>query len=239
MNGKILGMTILVLSLTSSLFADEIHLKEGKVLSGKITHESDEEYTIRLGKGMVLRVPKKTAAKVIRTNPSVAPSTATLSSYQIKSVKVSTAATPAALVTPEKTVSDLLKPSGRALHGFQISEIRLPPVAGATPVQYSTWDVSWSGKSGKDEGALKWVSGVVVATITVPSASPIEDGRQKIYTAALTSFVETLHQLRANSEADLIKESGVLFDTMKGQTTRRLQGHLRRSSSRPIPEIKK
>lgn len=229
MNGKIMGMTILFLSLLSPLLADEIHLKEGKILSGKITHESDEEYTIRLGKGMVLRVLKKNAAKVIRSESAVAASTTTISSYQVKSVKVSTAATPAPLTPPEKPVVDLLKRSDRELHGFQISEVRLPAASGKTKLPYSLWDLSWSGKSGKDEGTFKWVAGVVVATVTVPVASEHEMERQKIWAEGLTSFVETLHHLRSNSEAELKNESDLIFKNMKERTEKRWQGYLRRT----------
>jgi hypothetical protein len=248
LKGKLWGRLGLLMLLSSFVWADEIHLKEGKVLSGRITHESSDEYTIRLGKGMVLRVPKENAAKVIRTEPVAPVAVSTHSSYLTRP----RAATPALSVTtststPVVSVStmssnqpaEIFKTTERTLHGFHITEIRQPEGPLKTKTLYSTWVVSWSGQSGKDETQFKWDSGVVVATITLRAITPVEKERQEIYKNALSEFVETLHQLRSNSPEELQKDSDVLFAEMKAKTERRLQGHLRRSTSHPSSKIKK
>jgi predicted secreted Zn-dependent protease len=135
------GMTIFFS--TTFLFADEIHLKEGKILTGKITKEDADEYTIRLGQSMYLRVPKENAVKVVRTEPASSPST---TGYL-------TRPRPVELNKPVMSTSSASTPSGnnatpvvnnvkagittkeRSIKGFNISEItvtKLYTVKGAT-----------------------------------------------------------------------------------------------------------
>lgn len=256
MNGRFVIFLIFIFSF-SFLWADEIHLKEGKILSGTITHESDEDYTIRLGKGMVLRVPKENAVKVVRTD-SVAPPAANTYLTRPRPVETSTAVSSRPALSNLKAEATTKE---HTLHGYKIVEVTLIKpyvVSGATlsdirrditdrdtgkgikvdrkrEASYGQWQVS----NQKD-------TKVIVSTLTVlmpqwkPSGTPSSAtiGEWNMYLASLSAFEEGRAKIYteelngfAESAARAPSDSEIkdLFEAMKTRAANRVQGYVRRS----------
>jgi predicted secreted Zn-dependent protease len=128
-----------VAMLSVNLSADELLLKEGKTLTGKIVKEDEVEYTIRLSHNMYLRVEKTKVVKVTKDQPESEATPLTQTTVK-KAVTVSTtSATTAATATPTpsstaavpnpspvasaaKIPDSEIRTKDRTNHGFKISE---------------------------------------------------------------------------------------------------------------------
>ncbi len=159
--------------------ADELVLKEGKTLSGKITGEDARQYTILLGSNMVLRVDKNKVVKVVRTAPPAKPARPTIRTSDVAAIKTSTKtsttptastpSTPAAPVVsniPALQVKSGVETTSTANGNVKVEKSVVTStvaVRGPEPsVIKTSWAVAWTGEA--EGGQWKWA--VVRATIT-------------------------------------------------------------------------
>lgn len=169
--------------------ADELILKEGKTLQGRITHEDAREYTIMLGSNMVLRVDKSKVAKVVRSAPPPAPTRPILRSSDLV-VQKSTAAPVSKPVgdqvgsTVKSSTAAVVKKSAPAAlqpaaaiesSSAKIENVRIEKTLvtstvsarGPDPAAVQTsWLADWEGEAQSESGQHKWKWAVVRATIT-------------------------------------------------------------------------
>ena len=202
-----------------NLRADEIILKEGKTLAGRITKEDDQEYTLLMGSNMVLRVAKSKVRKVVRTIVPK-PARPTVRSSASSAIAVSTASTPEVRAVPE--VERTTIKSGVV----SIDKAVKTKATGAKTV----WAVTWEGESEKEAEQSKWKWAVVRATITPSShTAPVIAGQLVIFDDALQSFAEEVTALRAKDEPGLRAATAERFETMKSQAAKRQSGYERRN----------
>lgn len=184
----------------SPVFAkDEVVLKEGKTLSGKIIHEDDKSITITTFPNMVVSVEKSKVSEIKRTpkatkapvwTPPAQTSTATVKT-STAAVAASTApakpAAPAAPVVQPKPEILAIRPISStdtrkegAINVVEVVVHRVHKVKGAQfsdvkSADHSTvWTSTWSGTPEAFGDRFRWKEGLLQSTITVtlPAWSP-------------------------------------------------------------------
>ncbi|MCG3205034.1 MAG: hypothetical protein KCHDKBKB_01751 [Elusimicrobia bacterium] len=192
----VLRLASMMMLISPLLFSDEIILKEGKTIQGKITGEDSQEYTILMGSNMVLRVHKdkvqkvnrdivpKSTRPIIRSDsqaPVIAASSVTVANPRAPvSVMPGSPTSPTPLSSPEKVQVPTHVPSAPVRGVVQQSTL----VKNAVTVNrtlvisekkslsnealYSkmSWDISWSGEADKENDQFKWKWALVRSTIT-------------------------------------------------------------------------
>lgn len=100
MNVRRLILLIVLFAIVSPLRADEIVLKSGRSMTGKITAENDTSYTIRLRSNMYLSVAKDEVLSVKRNKPAPVSDRPT---YKMETPAVETSTGAASAVTKSTT----------------------------------------------------------------------------------------------------------------------------------------
>jgi hypothetical protein len=158
--------------------ADELLLKEGKTIYGIITQESSDEYTIRTGQNMYLRVRKQSVQSVKRADRGPA------RLIWKPAISSTTAAPPRDMPrVPQNEISTLVKVKGaveidetsaRQVYRVQGNtfadvkpSIRHPDAGGSKSlVEPSvTFHASWFGNADNKDGQMVWVWAVVRSTV--------------------------------------------------------------------------
>lgn len=204
--------------------ADEIYLKSGKILSGKIVGESDHAYRLRLGMNMYLNVEKNEVTHIFRQTPRVRKTPA-------KTAKKAAPPTPAAPPPPPaepdtKTVKrtvgvvDLtmtVQPAYYDVRGRTMAAVMRTItdrekgvgfiVYGQRRPSHTTWRVSWYGKPTAIGNA--WQKLVVVATVTpnLPAWTPAPARREADAWAAMIKERERIEA----EHAQIIQETLTSF----------------------------
>jgi predicted secreted Zn-dependent protease len=170
--------------------ADEIVLKSGKSLTGRITAETDQSYTIKLGANMFISVEKDEVSRVSVTKPATGARPVyrmeTPAAQKTPAVSTTTS-TPSAVSNPREFISTETFKTGvvvvekatrfktYSVEGKDFAAVRRAildpasgkgfPDGGKRRVSRTEWSASWTGQPG--EGGKEWKSVVVVATVTV------------------------------------------------------------------------
>lgn len=99
MTTRFLPILLLALLAAAGLRADEIILKSGKVMTGKITAETDDSYTLNLGPNMFLSIAKSEVSSVSKPKAE-APARSTVRLDNLKSSSTVTTAVSSTTVKP-------------------------------------------------------------------------------------------------------------------------------------------
>jgi len=105
---RFFSLVLLTLLIGGAAGADEIRLKSGKTMTGKITSETAQSYTLKLGANMFLSIDKDDVASVSKTRVETAPrKTVTLDTIR----STATVAAPAGSTATTKGTAPAQSPS--------------------------------------------------------------------------------------------------------------------------------
>jgi hypothetical protein len=239
----------------SVLRADEILLREGKTLHGKITHEDANEVMIRTAPTMYLRIERSKISKITRS-PQTGPTntvrtvTVTPAAVNKSTAAVSKSTTPVnpptvkpavAAVAPEAPKPIPAKAGVTFAETINKQSVAVPNITAWSPkLSKPALELSWLGASEKDASNFKWKSLVLTSTITLmtptsPSLTPADQavvdkqnqGRVDIYHSIIESLSQALMSLRSESEAKLKETSQILVDSSLARAEIRQRGYSR------------
>ncbi len=231
--------------------AAEVMLKEGKVITGVITEEDEQEITMLLGHKMVLHVDKS-KIESIKRDPAPTPIPNRNAPPLPPPVKPKNAA---AGDEAKQTVLDNVTL-------IQVKRTALSPVIKEKAPDFSAltsridFEGHWNGEPSKEGAEVKWKSLVVAATTTStlpawePTGSVPEDlakawderladltqrlvGHADIYSDMLKAAGPNLMSLRGASEADLKAKSERAWKDLLYRAENRRRGLVRRERNRP------
>jgi hypothetical protein len=233
--------TLLVLiGAASILRADEILLREGKTLHGKITHEDANEVMIRTAPTMYLRIERSKIQKITRAAPTGPTNVVrTVNTPAVKkstaSVTVSTTTTKAPAIVEKSTATPAAPKGEKATTTKAVAVATRPGVTFAEtisvkPVSKPTLDFSWAGVSDKEGANFKWKSLVLTSTISVMMPTSTEkqnQARLDIYHTSIESLSQALQSLRVEGDAKLKETSQILVDSALARAEIRQRGYSR------------
>ncbi len=232
--------------------ADELVLKEGKSIQGKITKEDADEYTILMGSQMYLRVAKEKVARVVRDTPAkpnkpivrtpvaspkavnvstavaAVPSPSSNAPVAATAVKPSPAKatpSPGVVATPSISPAKVTEPPQQTV---KKGVVTIEENVAASKTGKTTLQTVWEGTPEKEANQTKWKAVILRATIANDPTSPHAKQEVDSLRSSLSSFAEELTALRANDEKTLRSETDRLLAVMQDHAKKRLQGLARR-----------
>jgi hypothetical protein len=155
--------------------ADEVVLKEGKILTGKITEEDANVLTIDLAAHMVLHVEKSKIKEIHRdVKPESKRPIITMDQLKKESAAPKAGATPMAPPMLIKNAEEGSQTSQKKQDNISFFETLTTktfvvegPAAAPSHPSHLKWDIRWEGKFGKEGTIFKWDSVQVFSTTTV------------------------------------------------------------------------
>jgi predicted secreted Zn-dependent protease len=247
---RLFSFLILSLSIGVTLrAADEITLKSGKTITGRITAETDKSYTVKFGSNMYLSVEKSDVARVTRDEPAKSQKQI-IRMEQPKSASPvastptakSPAAAPAAPADPKRSnegvnietvkvgvvsIQKIFQSKVNLLEGRTFAQLENKLNSGAA--SKTVWKAEWTGKPGA--GGKKWAGAVVVASITVtlpawntpPGTPPADTEKWNAYIKQATEH-EAGH-------AEIIHDGLVSFGQSASNLSEKSEADLRRATT--------
>ncbi len=142
--------TLLVLTGSPFVRADELVLHEGKIIKGKIVNEDASEIMIRLANNMFLRVDKKKIKDIVRDEKPPARATVTMQSVNASSTTaVSTASVPSPVIMtkPAAPAAPLISKTGPKNISPESATVRKEKGSGASVETKTVETYAVSGKT--------------------------------------------------------------------------------------------
>ncbi len=264
-NKKLLPFWFVLLFLAVPLVrADQVVLKEGKILNGTITDETPEKITIDLGAHMVLHVNKSEIKSILRD-----PKPVSHPPFGLNDAVKKTPKTPLPQPSPVNNITE----------GSQTKEIKKENIVFFETVNYTGYPTSgpvglnahpanlrfdcfWEGKIGKEGNEFKWTSLILRSTTSVsaPRWDPMKppepelfkswndlvaslqthtQGHIDIYSDTANAIGSGLISLQATSEADLNAKSKALVKEALARAEKKQRGYDRRENTRPLTTTQK
>lgn len=246
---QILFIVIAALSVAPPLgAADEIMLRGGKVLRGRITGETDDAYRIKLGANMYLSVEKSKVAAVTRDTPpppavpgppakkSPPAEPAKPEPTKPEPAKKDPPPPPVPAAPPAPPEAGEKKTIGKAVVTTLV-ETAVDRKLSATRIE---WAATWDGAPAT--GGKAWKSLNVRSTVKVvqPPAVSAEQaasdaGHLTIISDAVAQFARSASNLAAPDEKTLRAQTDSLLATVRSRAAKKRAGfERRRSADRPF-----
>jgi hypothetical protein len=175
-----LTLSALLLLAPLSVRADELYLKEGKVLHGHITGETASEYEMKVNKTMYLRIEKSKVERVVRDKPEATPEPSKRSVVKVSS--------PTATGTPSATAAaaPVGTPSATAAASPTTAPAGSPsptPAASTTPSATPAVSPAPTGNPIRKEGTLSIFETVTAAPVRI-KARTLEEAQAQASAAS-------------------------------------------------------
>jgi hypothetical protein len=244
-NNRILFILFLV-GASGAVRADQIVLKEGKILTGTITEESADELTILLAKKMILRVSKENVRSFSRSPKEIE---SPKSKLPLRAVVTSTP-----LFNPPESSALNTLDHGPLQIKTTIQTLRAP-LPSADPIFSNlsgtvSFSGRWTGVPVTEDAAVRWNSLLIESTSTktlpfwnpdqvseedvkswnksIPELDRHLNSQMDIYSDMALAAGESLLSLKASTEAELQLKSEHVWAEFLVRAEKKKQGSIRR-----------